>query len=152
MLLVECTPDETIARKLGCHRRACLHLNDKGRVCRRMQRLMAIKGLVDEDPGAAQPGYINSLVVSSDEHDICCLDDRPRQNRLIILRPRLEEWLIRTSYAAGVAMDEFGLSLRGNELHREIISRIPALERLLDKLIEVREPRLSHLRQLILTE
>jgi hypothetical protein len=121
-------------------------------VCRRMQRLTSIKGMVDQDPGAAQPNYISSLVLSSDEHDIYCLDDHPRQNRLIILRPRLEEWLISTARAAGVAINEFGLSSRRNELHREIISRIPALEKLLDRLIEVREPRLSHLRQLILSE
>lgn len=149
MLLLECTPDETVARKLGRPRKSCLHLNDKGRVCKRLQQVHSTVGLVDEDPASAQPGYFGELKIVSEEHDVRHLMDTARNNSVIVIRPRLEDWLIRTGELAGISIEDFGLSERPNELHREIISRLPALERFLDHLLAAGNARLSYLRKLI---
>jgi hypothetical protein len=106
-------------------------------------------GLVDEDPASAQPRYFDGLKFISEEHDIRQLGDLARNNSLIVLRPRLEEWLVRTADLAGISLPDFGLSERPNELHREITSRLPALAKFLDRLLAESNPRLSHLRKLI---
>ena len=149
MLLLECKPDEIVAKRLGRTRRECIHHNDKGRVCNRLKRTVGSTGMIDEDPGSAQPPYLATLSEVSDECDVRVLQDARRNHRIVIIRPRLEEWLIKTTAQAGLRMADFGLSDRGNELHREINSRLPKLEELLAALLDARSPRLLHLQSLI---
>ena len=82
MLLLECKPDETLAFALGHVRRECRHLNDKGRVCNWLKRSKNMIGMIDDDPGAAQPPYLHSLKVVSDQHGIRELHDTARGHRL----------------------------------------------------------------------
>jgi hypothetical protein len=149
MLLLECKPDEELARRLGRARRDCRHLNDKGRVCNWLKRADGLIAMVDEDPGAAQPPYLLRLQQVSDEGGIRELRDAERNHRIIIVCPRLEEWIIATARAAELPMEDFGLSDRGNELHREINSRLPAFSRLIDALAAAGSPRLARLRHLL---
>ena len=149
MLLLECKPDEELARQLGRARRECLHLNDKGRVCNRLKRTQGLVAMIDDDPGAAQPPYLRELELVSDENGIRVLRDAARNHRVIILQPRLEEWVIAGAKAAQVDMEDFGLSERGNEFHREINSRLPAFSKLIDALVAARSPRVARLRELL---
>jgi hypothetical protein len=149
MLLLECSPDEMLARQLGCRRRDYLHLNGKGRICLRLQKSTSQIGLMDEDPDSAQPRYLHKLTIFSEEHDLRCLEDKPRDHRIIVVLPRLEEWIIKTARLAKIRIVEFGLSDRANELHREITSKLPAFEKFLISLTATREARLAHLRTLI---
>lgn len=149
MLLLECKPDEVLAHALGLARRQCVHHNDKGRVCNALRKATTLVAMIDEDPDSAQPPYLATLSKESDEHDVRVLLDRARGHRVMIIRPRLEEWLIKTAAASGLKMADFGFSDRGNELHREINSRLSKLEELIAALAERRSSRLDHLRKLI---
>lgn len=71
-------------------------------------------------------------------------------HRVIVLRPRLEEWIIDAAKAARVRMSDFGLSDRGNELHREITSRLGAFARLVDALSAAGSKHLARLRELLI--
>jgi hypothetical protein len=146
MLLLECLPDETLARKLGCARRRLRHLAGKSRICKQLAESESGVGLLDEDPEAVQPSYLDDLQVTSEHHEIRVYQDQKRNHRVVMLRPRFEEWLIRTIEFAGMNMSDFGLSSRANELHREINSRIPNLEKLLDQLIARKNERLIYLK------
>jgi len=148
-VLLECLPDEALARQLGRTRRDCLHLNDKGRVCNRLKRAQDLVAMIDDDPGAAQPPYLRELQRESDEDGIRVLHDPVRNHRVIILQPRLEEWVVAGAKAAGIAMEDFGFSERGNEFHREINSRLPAFSRLIEALLEKGSRRLLRLREFL---
>jgi hypothetical protein len=148
-VLLECLPDETLARQMGRARRDCLHLNDKGRVCNRLKRTQDLVAMIDDDPGAAQPPYLGELQRVSDEHGVRVLRDPARNHRVIILQPRLEEWVIAAAKAAQVDMEKFGLSERGNDFHNEINSRLPAFSKLIDALVATGSPRLARLRELL---
>ena len=149
MLLLECKPDEVLARRLGLTRKACVHHNDKGRVCNALKKSSGYTGMIDEDPGSAQPPYLATLAQTANIHDLLVMQDSQRSHRVVIVRPRLEEWIIKTAQASGLKMGDFGLSERGNELHREINARLPKLEELLDALIEAGSERLRYLKSLI---
>jgi hypothetical protein len=149
MLLLECKPDEVLAWRLGRARRDCLHQNDKGRVCNRLQKSEGLLAMIDEDPGSAQPTYLGTLTLVEEGNGLRVLADAKRNHRVVIVQPRLEEWIIATAKAADVLMGNFGLSDRGNELHREITSKLPAFKRLLDTLLEKESPRLLRLRELL---
>jgi hypothetical protein len=146
MLLLECLPDEALARKLGCTRRVIRHLAGKSRICKRLAESESDIGLIDEDPNAVQPFYLGDLQLACEEHEVRIYQDQERNHRVVVLRPRFEEWLIRTTEFAGMKMSDFGLSSRGNDLHREINSRIPNLEKLLDALINQKNQRLIYLK------
>ena len=105
--------------------------------------------MIDEDPNAAQPPYLGTLKLISDQGGIRVLRDNERNHRVIILQPRLEEWIIATAQAGKIVMEDFGLSQRGNELHREINSRLPAFAKLIEALLASENPRLIRLRDLL---
>jgi hypothetical protein len=102
--------------------------------------------LIDEDPNAVQPFYLHNLQLASEEHEVRIYQDQERNHRVVVLRPRFEEWLIKTTGFAGMKMSDFGLSDRGNELHREINYRIRNLENLLNELINQKNQRLIYLK------
>jgi hypothetical protein len=149
MLLLECKADEIVARRLGRTRKQCLHHSDKGRVCNAPKRTTGRIGLIDEDPGSAQPPYLATLQEISNEYDLRVFEDAGRKHRVIVVRPRLEDWLIKSAQASGSNISDFGLSDRPNELHREINSKLPKLEDLLDELLQVGNPRIRYLQSLI---
>jgi hypothetical protein len=149
-LLLECRPDETLARELGWARRDCQHLNDKGRVCNRLKRSEGLVAMIDEDPGAAQPAYLVELGRVSELHGVRLLRDERRGHRVIVLRPRLEEWVIETASAANLELGDFGLSGRGNELHREINFRLPKFILLIQALNAAASVGLAHLQQALI--
>ncbi len=150
MVLLECKPNETLVRYLGVTKRNFFHLNDKGRVCNLLAKKEGEVAMIDEDPGSTQPVYLRSLSNVSDEDGIRVLRDETRGHRVVILRPRLEEWIIETAKVAGVKMQDFGLSNRGNELHREINSRLENLTKLLAALDNAGSKRLAKLRTLVI--
>ena len=105
--------------------------------------------MIDEDPASAQPPYLSGVKLLSDLHGIREFRDEARAHRILIVQPRLEEWLIACAAQAGLRMGNFGLSDRGNEFHKEINSKLQAVTRLITALEEAASPRIAHLRALL---
>jgi hypothetical protein len=147
---LECNPDETLAVSLGVTRKQIVHTDDKGRVCDNLSKRDNVIGMVDEDPFSAQPSYLKKLVQIKNEHGIKVLLDRKRQNKMVVICPRLEEWLIKTTHLAGLKMSDFALSENPRNLHSEINQRLGSLRKLLDKLKEVNSIRLEYLGHLLI--
>ncbi|MGR3309218.1 MAG: hypothetical protein ACUZ77_00435, partial [Candidatus Brocadiales bacterium] len=72
-----------------------------------------------------QPPYIKSTKLHPDctSPNIKLLLDGKRRNRIIMLCPRLEEWIIEAVKEAEKKMEDFGLSNNPNDLHAELINR-----------------------------
>ncbi|MCC6723509.1 MAG: hypothetical protein IT258_03295 [Saprospiraceae bacterium] len=150
MTFVECKPDELLVRVLGVTRKQLRHENDKPRVCGRLSKLEKCTGLVDEDPHTEQDTYIKALKFQEEKHAVKIFKDGKRKNKVIMLCPRLEEWLIFTTQSAGLKMADFGLSDKGNELHREINGRLQAVQKLIEKLIEIKSDGILYLKNHLL--
>ncbi|MBU6408839.1 MAG: hypothetical protein KGR98_00500 [Verrucomicrobia bacterium] len=149
-LFVECKPDETLAFALGVPRNDIEHANDIGRVCKQLSKRENTIGMVDEDPGSAKPPYFNSFKEQSREHGIRVLLDSQKNNRMIVLSPRLEEWLVQTTKSAGLRMTEHGFNgENGSRLHAEINHRLGSLQRLVEGLLAAQSPRLLRLKLLL---
>ncbi len=147
LLFLECEADLTLVRSFGIPERQCIHHSGCGEVCRALQKRTGAIGMVDEDPHSSSPSYLRSLRELSDEHGIRVLEDTKHQHRVVMLRPRLEEWIIQTAKASNLKMEDFSLSENPRHLHGEINSRLPNLGRLLARLAQLGSPRLRHLRQ-----
>jgi len=107
-------------------------------------------GMVDEDPGAALPPYLKILKEKSREHGVPVLIDEERNNSIIMLSPRLEDWLVQTAKNAGLKMTDFGFeSDNGVQLHAEINQRLGSLQQLVKALLDAKNPRLTRLQFLL---
>ena len=143
-LFVECKPDETLAFVLGVSRRDLEHAGNRAGVCVQVSRRNETMGMVDEDPGAATQHYMKTLAEKSMEHEIRVLYDSQRKNRLVVICPRLEEWLVRSAKSSELKMTDFGFeSDNGLHLHREINHRLSNVERLVNALLTARNPRIT---------
>src|SRR5438093_2626983 len=148
-LFLECKPDETLALALGVPRRSVIHSHGKGKVSKNLRKYSGVTGMVDEDFGSAEPATLSRFVEMSKNHDLKLKVDQSQNNRLIVISPRLEPWLIKTAKAAGVKMHDFNLSENVQDLDSMINYRLPNIERLLVELLEKQSPRLLHLKQLL---
>ena len=148
-LFLECEPDETLAIALGVPCRVIVHSHGKGGVSKGLKKHSGVMALVDEDPGSAEPASFSKFVEISTSHDVRLRMDNDQNNRLIVICPRLEPWLIKTTKEAKLKMDRFNLSEKLQDLDADINHRLPNLERLLAELLNLRSPRLLHLKSLL---
>ena len=141
MILVECKLDEMLVRHLlNISRKSIQHEPGKGKVCRHLQRGTRLTGIVDEDPGSAQPAYIQTLSEVEKWGNIRILKDNERNNYLVVLSPFLEGWILEVARKEGVNVKkEFNLPDNARRLH-EILGANPGkFEGLLRRLAESEE-------------
>lgn len=127
MIFVECKPDRTLIQFLIENFPAeIVHSGNKPGVCKKLAKNQNCIGLIDEDPDSIQPSYIDNLELEYDleQDEIRVLKDQIHNNRLIILKPRLEEWIIATARTCNIEMEPFGLDSNPNHLHSIINSSL----------------------------
>jgi hypothetical protein len=96
---------------------------------------------------------MTALAHESLEHDVRVYVDNKRQNRLVVICPRLEDWLVQCAKSSKLKMTDFGFeSDNGLFLHREINHRLSNVERLVAELLAVKNPRILRLQDLIKQE
>ena len=97
-VLVECYPDETLVNVLGIPYDQIQHARGKGNIANALRNhYTASVGLVDEDPKSTQPRYFSKMepVKEFNEQGLIVKRDQQNSNHLVMLRPRLEEWIIK---------------------------------------------------------
>lgn len=117
-ILVECFPDEALLRVLGVPRKRLLHERSKGRILTRLRGLPDAVGMVDEDPESPQHRDLNTYRrIQTGEGLHLLVRGGSGNQRLIVLCPRLEEWLIQRAKSMRIAPEDFGLSSNPDRLH-----------------------------------
>lgn len=152
MIYVECKPDLALVKSLtNVTRRGITHeFKGKGEICNRLRKQTNCKGLLDEDPSSAQPRYIKEarLVNDLSEHEIKVLHDGTNNNYLIVLCPRLEEWILKAAQQAGKDVRKYDLPNDAAKLHREINISLDRFDNLLEELKDS-SSRLKTLKRLL---
>ena len=143
MILVECRPDQTLLRNLlDVPKREIVHAQNKPQLLARLSKITNTMAMVDEDPLANQPAYLTKLQVIKDipGSGLKILEDTSKRNRVILLRPKLEDWLITAARDGGVSLSDsrYNLPITPNRLHREINFDLRKLERLIADLKSTR--------------
>jgi hypothetical protein len=150
MIYVECKPDQTLVQVVtGLSIRQVTHeFKGKGEVMNQLARTTNSVGLVDEDPGKTQPRSLMAMrmVQELSERGLLLRQDS-RGNRLVLLRPRLEEWVVVAARDARVPPHQFNLPDDPRRLHAVINLELRQFENLVQALSST--PRLTALRQLL---
>jgi hypothetical protein len=151
MIYVECYADEVLVRAItGLPPREISHeLKGRSRVVNRVSRGRARKGLVDEDPATIQPAYFSHMNVLQDlpGMGLRLLRDNARDNYIVVICPRLEEWIVRAARDTGIDLARYSLPSDPGMMHREINDRLSSFQRLVEDLRDT--PRLRALAGLL---
>jgi hypothetical protein len=150
MIYVECRPDLTLVQALTqLPRREIAHeLKGKYEVMKRLSSLRNARAMVDEDPGANQPAYLCRMQVLRDlpQRGLKIVEDVSRNNRVVILCPKLEDWIIRAARDAELDLSNsrYNLPNSPTRLHREITFDLRKFERLVQDLKSAPRLRCLH--------
>ncbi len=149
MIYVECNSDYALVKSVThTSKKEFNHAANKGKICNQLRKQRNCKGLVDEDPLSSQPGYMKEARLENDlrEHEIKVLHD-DRNNYLIVLCPRLEEWILRAASEAGIDVRKYNLPNDAAKLHQEININLDKFAKLLEDMKDSR--RLKTLKRLL---
>ena len=117
-VLVECNADEAVLRALGVSKKQLRHERCKGEVVKRVLKFDFATGLIDEDPSSAQPRDLDNYKKVQAAEGLRLLTRRNDKNkRLIIVCPKLEDWLIQRAKSSGIRPKDYGLPSDPDKLH-----------------------------------
>jgi len=117
-ILVECYPDAALLCALGVPRKQLCHERCKGEVVKRVLKFDCAIGLIDEDPLSAQPRDLDNYKQVQAAEGLCLLARRDDKNkRLILVCPRLEDWLFQRARSSGIRPEEYRLPSDPDRLH-----------------------------------
>lgn len=132
MIYLECEADKILVNVLGVPRKEIKHVFGKGNVCNNLKRNKNSKGLMDDDPLSYQPRHIDKFRVITDKDNIKLLYDDQNKNHLIILCPRLEEWILNVIRETKVDITNYDLPNDAYKLHKTINTNLKKFKKLIE--------------------
>jgi hypothetical protein len=154
MIFVECDSDEVLVKTLGVAVEEISHKGSKGgkpQVYNKLNEDRNAKGMVDADPGCSPPPYDKEFERIEISEDVELKVDRNRNNHLIVLHPKLEDWIISSAKKAQVRMKDYGLPNDSEGLQDVINFRLDKFAKLVKKL-KSKSSRVKQLKKLLLRD
>ena len=143
MISVECNADETLVRALGFPKRQIIHCKGKSEVIKKLVKGLSAIGIVDEDPGTTPPSNIKifNLLEHGENESLFGSSD----SKLIVLSPKLEDWILERAKSSKVNLREHKLTNDASRLHDLLASKIhqKKFENLLLELISKKDKGLQ---------
>jgi hypothetical protein len=117
-VLVECNADEMVLRNLGVSRKQLLHFGGKYELVKKLKERVHDIGMVDEDPGKNQPQDMGSYRIMDSAEGLQLLARQGSGGqRLVVVCPKLEDWLIDRAKSSGIRPEDYGLPTDPDRLH-----------------------------------
>jgi len=143
---VECNPDETLVLKLGFGKRNITHHQGRSRIFNALTRVSGHLAMVDEDPGCARSDYENSLRLVEESDFTRCYTDCSN-NTIVVLKGKLEDYIINTCRKHHIDITGFGLPDNAKNLHGVINNKLSNFMKLANYLIREGNPELVQLKR-----
>lgn len=153
MIFIECKPDEALLKSLGVTKKRIDHRGNKPEVCKALEKNNNSKGLIDEYPWSVQPSYMDRLYITQnlkEDMGIVVFSDE-KENIVIMLCPRLEEWILSVAKECKVDIRKYGLPDDPEKLHGVVNLNLKKFHVLLDDL-KSKSKTLNSLREIIMVK
>jgi hypothetical protein len=125
-------------------------LEGKSRVLKRLEKTENSRGLIDEDPLSARPPLMSRYqTVVHDEDDIMVLYHQQRDNHLIVLCPRAEEWILKAAKQSNIELGKYGLPDEADRFHESVRIKQRAFDILINEMLRKGNRRLMILAKFI---
>jgi hypothetical protein len=151
-VLVECNADEIVLRNIGVPKKQLFHFGGKDKLITRLRNLPGAVGVVDEDPASIQHPDLTTSYHQVDSTEGLRLLARQGSGgqKLVVICPKLEDWLISRAILSGIRPEDYGLPGDPDRLHSiPRYEQKPSFLRFLTELKE-RDKGMHLLRQWIL--
>jgi len=140
-VMVECLADRTLAAILfDIDRRIVEHKSNKEEVIKALvKKEEHTVGIVDEDPYSPESRFFRQITSGTpalNTHGLKLYHLKERGNKLIVICPRLEDWVLRMCDELGVKPNKYGLPDAPKKLHKIINLNIFGFEKLLREIKE----------------
>lgn len=149
--IVECKPDKALVKILtNAPKKSIIHAANKSEAIKILLKTREPSiAVVDEDPGGPWPGVFKNFKLERNfrQCDIAVYIEPSSERKLIVIRPRLEEWLIKAGKECNVPLGKYNLPEKGKKLHDVINLNIKKLEDILKEMHSIKCLRLSKLKQ-----
>ncbi|ELR71365.1 hypothetical protein C900_02823 [Fulvivirga imtechensis AK7] len=137
MIFVEGKPDKIPLKSIGIANRNIRIEGSKGKVCNRLIKNKNVKGMVDEDPLVPQPSYLKRLRKRSEDKNLIEYIDDQNSNRLAMIKPYLEEWVMYTCNTYKIDLSAYFLPNTSKELKRVINGNLDKFNKLISENREI---------------
>jgi len=138
MYLIECKPDAILVKSLTLTPRKNIeHAGNKTELLKKLtEHHSDSKAIIDEDPGSIQPPHIQKFKEKQGltSYKLKILHQKSKNNTLIILRPRLEDWILQTAKQAKIDPKKYSLPNDPTRLHEQINIQIDKFQKLIKDL------------------
>lgn len=144
-------PDHTLVNCLGIEKRFIKNGRYKKGVLVRLSKERNVLGMVDEDPSTFR-NYrkdMSEFTLVRKRHNIEWYQHQSTTNKLIVLCPNLENWILKIAKASKVDVTKFNLPSNPSTLHRVINGRLTNFEKLINELISQQNPSILYLQTLL---
>ena len=118
-VLVECNADEVVLRNLGVPKQQLFHFGGKDKLITRLRDLPDAIGVIDEDPDSTQHRDLKASYRQTDSGEGLRLLTRQGSSgqKLVVVCPKLEDWLIARAKSSGIRPEDHGLPGDPDRLH-----------------------------------
>ncbi len=118
-VLVECSADEVVLRSLGVPKKQLSHFGGKDKLITRLRDMPGAVGMVDEDPASTQHPDLKVAYRKVESAEGLCLLTRQGSGgqKLVMICPKLEDWLIERAKSSGIRPEDYGLPSDPDRLH-----------------------------------
>lgn len=118
-IFVECYSDKKLVEVLGVKRTSVNHSRSKGEVVKSVLKTPDSIGIIDEDPNSSQPSMLNDFIPNASFTNMnLTVHKNQRDRKIIIIKPRLEEWLYSVARKNNIFPEDYDLPNDGKELHK----------------------------------
>jgi len=148
-IIVECKPDEILAKSLGLAKNEIAHQNCKGEVCNLLMKTKISLAMVGEDPNSNQPKYLNNYTLIENKHDVKILYLKSKNKTIMVLKPRLEEWILKRCKKSVVNPEKYFLPSNNKQLKDMINYHLVNFTNLLKELNQKNDIGLVYLKEQI---
>lgn len=146
-VIIECKPDEKLVKALGFSKNKIAHQPNKGEVCNYLFKSENQLAVIDEDPDSSQPKHLQKFNVVEEKHDVKKLFCKAENKTIFVLKPRLEEWILKRCIASGVKPETHFLNSNNKRLKDEINNKLHHFESLLNDLINQKDEGVLYLKE-----
>ncbi len=132
LFFVECNADLELVFFAGIEKKRLKHAGNKSEVLKSIRKKPNSLGIVDEDPSSAQPSFLSKLQIDHEENGLRILRHPQSGNVVVVICPRLEEWILQCASNSKIDVAQLGLPRNGRDFHSVINLNLARFRHLLD--------------------
>ncbi|MCU0434425.1 MAG: hypothetical protein MUC87_13310 [Bacteroidia bacterium] len=148
-IFVECYADENFLMNLGIVKKAIKHHENKYELIKALEKMSGKVALIDADPDSKHEKILDRYNLIDDSESIKQYYHKKTKNRILLIYPQLEGWLINECRKNAISLSSLGLPEKYSELHIRLHKLPDKHQRLIQILISKDSKGINRIKSLL---